>query len=63
MFDPVVQVEILQIKRILAIVLVQQPSGVVWYKGTKRRGKVVGRTNLVREFGEFNPSSTAREDA
>lgn len=62
MLNAVVQVELFQIKCIFAIALVQHPSGIVWHKGTKRRGKVVGRTNLVREFGEPDPSTSARDD-
>lgn len=63
MFNTVVQVKLLQIERILAVALLQHAGRQVWHKGAKRRAKVVGWTNLGREIGEFDASSTARNDA
>lgn len=63
MFDAVVQVKLLQIERILAVVLLQQAGSIMWHEGAKRSAKVIGRANLVREVGELDPSSTARNDA
>ena len=63
MFDAVVQVELLQIERILAILPLQHVGGNVRHKGAKRSAKVVRRPNLARQFGELDASSTARDDA
>jgi hypothetical protein len=62
MFDAVVQVELLQIERILTVVLLQHAGGNMWHESAERGAKVVRRTNLSREFGELDPSSTARND-
>lgn len=62
-FDAVVQVELLQIERILAIVPLQHAGGNVRHKSAERRAKVVRRTDLAREFGELDASSATRDDA
>ena len=63
MFDTVVQVELVQVKRILVVVAVQHLRGIVRHKGAKRSPKVVRRADLAREFGEPDPTSAARNDA
>ena len=59
MFDAVVQVELLQIERVLLVVPPQHAGGNVRDPRAERRAKVVSRTNLLSEFGELDSSSAA----
>ena len=59
MFDAIVQVELLQIERVLLVVPPQHAGGNVWDPRAERRAKVVSRTNLLSEFGELDSSSAA----
>lgn len=63
MLDTIVQIKLMQIKRVAVVVPVQHPRRKMGHKGTKRRTKVVRRTNLVREIGKLDPSAAARKDA
>ena len=62
-FDSVMQVELLQIKRISTIASVQHAGGIVTHIVTIRRAKVVSRTKIFRSVGELDASSAAWKDS
>ena len=62
-FNSVVQVDLLQVKRISTIVSVQHAGDVVARIVAKRRAKVVRRTKIFGSVGELDASSTAWKDS
>lgn len=63
MFNPVMLVQVLQVQLSRAVVPPQHLCAEVGHKGTKRGGKVVGRSDLLSHLFEGDIPSIAWEDA
>jgi hypothetical protein len=62
MFDTVMEVEISEIKSVLAIAFLQHSRGEVWYEKAKGGGKVVCCPNQGSHFIELDIFTIARQD-
>ena len=61
-FDSVVQIELLQVERVLVKVSVEHASDVMARVVAKRGAKVECRTKIFGSIGELDTPSTARKD-
>jgi len=63
MLNPVVEVEVLEVKGILAIVSMQHIGGEVWYEEAKAWAEVVGRPDQGTEFIELDVLAIVGQNA
>ena len=60
MFDPIMKIQLGQVKGILAIILIQHPGGKVGDEKAKGGCKVVSCADFVTHFIEFDIFAIAR---
>lgn len=62
MFNPIVKINLFQVKGILRIIFIQHSRNLVRHKVAKRRGKIVRRPYGVGHFFERDILAVVRED-